>query len=251
MAGAFTGYRRRVRIVPQIGRVDVDMEDDAHCFGVTLTHDGTTILAVETSAPRYPWTTCPAAGVFLASKMTGVLLADAADVQNQRDHCTHMYDLFVLAARHAPDHAPTVYDIRVSDPVDGGGAAGIRLAEIDLNGETILRWRLGDPTGVDGIAGGNLRELDAWTRTLTDDLQEAGRMLRRGALVSGTRFFDFPVGAAAGAMTQMIGACFTYQPGRADTALRVADTIRDFSNEPEKMLTGESDDRHIEGAASP
>lgn len=54
MTDAFTGYRRRVRVVPGDGRVDIDMEDDAHRFGVSLIHDGVTIMAVETRAPRYP-----------------------------------------------------------------------------------------------------------------------------------------------------------------------------------------------------
>lgn len=246
LAEAFTGYRRRVRIVPQSGRIDVDMEDDAHCFGVTLIHDGVTIEAVETSAPRFPWTTCPAAGAFLIERMTGVALADAARTDNQRDHCTHVYDLFVIAARHALDAEPLTYDIRVADPGGDG-----RLAAIDLDGETVLRWRFEDQKSVAQALTGSRRDFDAWTRTLSPELQEAGLLLRRGVMVSGTRFFDFPVGSAAAGMQQMIGACFTYQAGRAGTALRVADTIRDFSNEPEKMLSGESDDRRLEGAARP
>jgi hypothetical protein len=244
-AGAFTGYRRRVRILPQQGRIDVDMEDDAHRFGVTVIHDGVTVQTIATSAPRFPWTTCPAAGAFLAERMTGIALADAARVENQRDHCTHVYDLFVIAARHALEVEPLTYDIRVSDPGEDG-----RLAEIDLAGETVLRWRFGDQRRVADALTGSRREFDAWTRTLAPELQEAGLLLRRGVMVSGTRFYDFPVGAAAG-MQQMIGACFTFHADRAWTALRVADTIRDFSNEPEKMLSGESDDRCAEGTARP
>ena len=237
-AEAFTGYRRRVRILPHPGRVEVDMEDDAHRFGVSLDHDGTTITAVETRAPRFPWTTCPGAGVFLGERMTGVALADAARTDNQRDHCTHVYDLFVIAARHALDTEPLTYDIRVSDPSETG-----RLAEIDRDGETVLRWTFDDQTDVSQALRGDRRAFDAWTRKLPHPLQEAGLLLRRGVMVSGTRFFDFPVGSAAAGVRHMIGACFTYQAERAETALRVADTIRDFSNNPEKMLSGDDDDR--------
>ncbi|PJI89547.1 hypothetical protein DAH55_18475 [Sphingomonas koreensis] len=238
VADAFTGYRRRVRVVPGDGRIEVDMEDDAHCFGVSLIHDGARIEAVETRAPRYPWSTCPAAGGFLAQRMAGVALADAALVENQRDHCTHLYDLFVVAARHALDPAPFTYDIRVSDPVEG-----VIVAEIDRDGETLLHWQFDDVReNAVGVPTGDRRAFDAWTRAQPENLIEGGLMLRRGVMVSGTRFFDFPVGAAASAMSQMIGSCFTYAPERAGQALREPDTIRDFSNHPEKMLSGERDD---------
>jgi len=238
MADAFTGYRRRVRVVPGDGHIDVDMEDDAHCFGVSLTHDGTRIVAVETRAPRYPWSTCPAAGGFLAERMTGVALVDAAKVENQRDHCTHMYDLFVVAARHAHDTFGFTYDIEVCDPVDG-----TITAKIDRDGETLLRWCFENvQDNLVGVPMGDRRAFDAWTRAQPEELIEAGLMLRRGVMVSGTRFFDFPVGAAAGGMTQMIGSCFTYAPERADSALRERDTIRDFSNNPENLLSGARDD---------
>ena len=52
VADAFTGYRRRVRVVPGDGRREGDMEDDAHCFGVSLIHDGGRFEAEETRAPR-------------------------------------------------------------------------------------------------------------------------------------------------------------------------------------------------------
>ncbi len=232
------GFRRRVRIVPHPGRIDVDMEDDAHCFGVSLTHDGLTISAVETRAPRFPWTTCPAAGAFLGERMTGVALTDAGRVENQRDHCTHIYDLLIIAARHAFDDIPHVYDIRVADPGEAG-----RQAEVDLDGETILSWRFEDEKTEAGALRGDRRAFDAWTRTLPHELQEAGLLLRRGAMVSGTRFFDFPPGSPAAGMQHMIGVCFTYQAERAGNALRVADTIRDFSRKPEKLLSGDDHDR--------
>lgn len=238
VADAFTGYRRRIRVAPGAGRIDVDMEDDAHRFGVSLIHDREFIKGVETRAPRYPWSTCPAAGGFLAERMTGAALADAAKVENQRDHCTHMYDLLVVAAGHALDAAAFTYDIRVSDP-----SGGMRVAEIDRDGDTILRWQFDNLTeNAAGVPTSDRKAFETWTRTLPDALLEAGRMLRRGVMVSGTRFFDFPVGAAASGMKQMIGSCFTYAPQRADSALRERDTIRDFSESPERMLSGERDD---------
>lgn len=245
-AGAWSGYRRRVRIVPEPSRVDVEMEDDCHHFGVTVFHDATTIERVETREPRHPWTTCVLAGTYLRDRMAGVTLAHAADVENQRQHCTHLYDLFVMAAAHAHDEAETFYDIRVDDPV-----GGVKLAELDRDGATLLRWRMGDDTARDGVPGGNFRALETWSRTLPLDLAEAARMLRRGVMVSGGRSLDFPAGQTAGALLpQMSGACFTFQPERAGSAVRMPGSLRDYAQHPEKMLNGESDDRRSDGAAS-
>lgn len=238
MADGFIGYRRRVRVLPGDDRIDVDMEDDAHRFGVSLIHDGVTIKAVETRAPRYPWSTCPGAATFLAARMTGVALAQAAKVENQRDHCTHLYDLFVIAANHARDTEPLTYDVRVADARDG-----VSAVELDRNGQTILRWQLdaSHEDAPDEHRGGR-RALEAWTRSLPDELTEAGMILRRGLMVSGTRSFDFPVGAAAAGMTQMIGSCFTFSSGRAEHALREPDTVRDFSEDPDRLLSGDAND---------
>ncbi len=236
--GSWSGYRRRILIVPRPGLIDVEMEDDCHHFGVAIRHDGERITQVETRALRVPWTTCPAAGLYLEQRMQGVTLNKAARVDDQRQHCTHMYDLFVLGAAHAHDEARTRYEVRVSDPVDA-----VRLAELDRDGVTILRWRVGNGADAAEIPGGDVGALSQWTRALPGALQEAGRMMRRGVLVSGGRYFHPPVSQVAADIVPIMGAaCFTYQPQRAHDAQRVDDTLRDFSEEPEKMLDGEWDD---------
>src|SRR3546814_599472 len=206
------------------------MGDDCHRFGVTIVHDGVKVIEVLPRSPRYPWTTCPAAGAHLAQRMKGVPLADAATVENQRQHCTHMYDLFLLGATYAGDSEPLAYEIRVSDPVDG-----VQLAEIDRNGVLLLVWHVGKTDPGDGVAGGDFRALEAWSRTLPRDLQEAARMLRRGVLVSGGRHMDFPAGSPASEVS-ISGVCYTFQPERAAGALRVANTLRDFSGNLDVML---------------
>lgn len=237
-ARRWAGYRRLIRIVPHPGHIDVDMEDDAHCFGVTVFHDGVTIERVETREPRHPWTTCPMAGAFLRERMAGLPLAEAPHVEDQRQHCTHVYDLFVLAVRHCADDRATTYAIRVRDT----DAAGRKLAEIDRNGAPLLSF----PDGQD------MRALAAWSTRLPDDLQEAARMLRRGALVGQSRGMTFAqVDTAQALMGIMAGACFTFQPERAAQAIRLPDTVRDFSEEPEKMLSGEQDDRRSGGLSRP
>jgi hypothetical protein len=244
-AGAFTGYRRRIRITPRPDFCAVEMEDDCHHFGVTIGHDHTLITSIQTSSPRYPWTTCPAAGEHLISRMRGVALAAAADVDDQRQHCTHVYDLFVLAAHHAHDKQPMQYDIRVTDPVDG-----MMLAELDRNGETILRWRVGDPSQRDRIPGGDFKALSAWSKTPPSELQEAARMLRRGVLVSGGRHFDLAAGTLASAFNPQ-AVCYTFQPQRAVNAIRMSNSLRDFSVNPDSLLSGEDHDEGSRGETNP
>lgn len=234
----WTGYRRRIRIDPAPESVGVEMEDDCHHFAVRIEHDGTTIGSVTTEAKRFPWTTCPAAGAFLSQRMKGVKLPEASIVEDQRQHCTHMYDLFVLGANHASDCVNTQYEVRVDDPVDGVA----QCAVVERDGEEILRWYIGGGTGAES-PGGSFRDLEAWSRSLNEEHQEAARILRRGVLVSGGRKFDPPASSDASILLDVMeGACFTFQTERASEGKRVSGTLRDYSYEPEKMLEGEWDD---------
>lgn len=230
----FRGYRRRVEITPSAGRVIVEMEDDCHRFGITILHDGTRVTEVQSRSPRHPWTTCPAAGDFLATRMKGVTLEEAPHVENQRQHCTHLYDLFIMGVAHAGEDQALTYDIRVADPVDG-----MRMARVSRNGAPLLAWRL-DGNALDGAPGGNFHALEIWSRTLLHDQQEAARMLRRGAMVSRGRAIDFPVGGSASSVGLDRAVCYSFQPERGDLAFRVPDTLRDFAAHPE-LLLGDSE----------
>ena len=171
---AFRGYRRRVRIAPKPGCSTAWMEDDLHHFGVEVAHDGRVITKVTTHAPRHPWSTCEMAGHFLEAQFRGVALADADDVEDQRQHCTHLYDLVVAAARHALDDKPVVYDIRVADAVKG-----VKLAELD--GRTDMRIAATNLM-MRTISNLEIEILGAWKtgkslplRTYPDNSKEAGR----------------------------------------------------------------------------
>ncbi|MFP5306390.1 MAG: DUF2889 domain-containing protein, partial [Gammaproteobacteria bacterium] len=96
-----------------------EVEDDYHCMRVTVRHDGMAATAVEGEVLRAPWTTCPGAAEQLRQTFSGVALRDFAARGEKQANCTHLHDLATLAAAHALDSAPLVYDILVSDPVDG------------------------------------------------------------------------------------------------------------------------------------
>lgn len=225
------GFRRRFRITPGDGSVCCQVEDDYHCMSVVVRHDGVSATAIGSQMHRAPWTTCPGAVEQLQKTFTGVAL-DAFPARGEKTaNCTHLYDLALLAAGHAKDRQPLVYDILVSDAVDG-----IRRSELRRDGEKLLAWseagsRLLEP---EELAGTTLYELQPWIRSLAPPLQEAARLLRWGNILANGR--SIPLERQSDA-TRMPPGCYTFQPERAPRARRVGE-IRDFSREAMQPLEG-------------
>src|SRR5438874_1020704 len=129
------GFRRRFIVTPTSDRVSSEVEDDYHCMGVTIHHDGKVATKVEAVMERAPWTTCPGAVAVLERTFTGVPLDSFAVRGEKRANCTHLHDLAVLAAAHAFESEALVFDILVSDPIDGR-----RQAELRRGGTAVLGW---------------------------------------------------------------------------------------------------------------
>jgi len=216
------GYRRRIRITPGQGWVQSEVEDDFHCMSVIVRHDGRVATALEPEMRRAPWTTCPGAVEQLRQTFTGVALDQFAVRGEKQANCTHLHDMALLAALHAFDGEPLIYDLLVSDPVDG-----VRHAELRCNGQVRLGWsvegfRIVAPAEMAGMTLDNLR---TWIDSLDPILQEAARLLRWGNMVANGRIIPLDQQSDA---TQMPPNCFTFQPHRAAVAERVG-VIRDFS----------------------
>jgi hypothetical protein len=216
------GFRRRFRIDGGDGWVRAAVEDDYHCMDVTLRHQGGSVTAVEPVMHRAPWTTCPGAVEQLRQTFTGVVLDGFVARGDKPANCTHLHDLAVLAAAHAADTAPLVYDILVSDPVDAW-----REVELRRNGERLLGWverehRIVEPSE---LAGLRLDELGRWISALDPDLQEGARLLRWGAMLAHGR--TIPMERQSDA-SRMPPNCYSFQPERARVARRIGE-IRDFS----------------------
>jgi len=223
------GFRRRFRVTPAQSAVQTEVEDDFHCMSVVVRHDGEKATQIEPDMRRVPWTTCPGAVAQLQQTFTGVALASFADRGEKQANCTHLHDLAVLAAGHAFDEAPTVYDILVSDPVDG-----MRHAEIRRNGERLLHWtesqfQIVEPKTAAGI---RLDKLRSWIASLAPELQEAARLLQWGNMLANGRVIPLEKQSDA---TKMPPGCYTFQPERAAVAKRVG-LIRDFSQEANQLL---------------
>src|SRR5260370_10028146 len=158
------GFRRRFIVTPAPDRVSSEVGDVYHCRGVTIHHDGRVATKIESVMQRAPWTTCPGAVARLEQTFMGVPLDGFAARGEKRANCTHLHDLAVLAAAHASDSDPLVYDILVSDPVQGR-----RRVELRRNDTCVLGWvqadgQIAEPAELAGVG---------FTRAASDSLHRA------------------------------------------------------------------------------
>lgn len=216
------GFRRRFRITPAEAAVQTEVEDDFHCMSVIIRHDGERALDIEAEMRRVPWTTCPGAVEQLKQTFSGEALRDFAGRGEKQSNCTHLHDLAILAAVHAFDGAPTVYDILVTDPQDSR-----RLAEIRKNGHKVISWCeenfcLLEPNDAAGI---RLDKLRPWIENLQPEIREAAKLLQWGNILANGRVIPLEQQSDA---TKLPPSCYTFQPERALEAKRVGE-IKDFS----------------------
>ncbi len=226
------GFRRRFLVTPAPGWVRSEVEDDYHCMSVTLHHDGKVATAVEPVLLRAPWTTCPGAVAELERTFTGVPLDEFVIRGEKSTNCTHLHDLAILAATHAADGEPLVYDILVSDPIGGR-----REAELRRNGTAEMRWGIEsiaivEPAELSGVA---LFKMRSWIDSLDPVAQEGARLLRWGALIANGR--TIPMEKQSDASRMPGGNCYTFQPHIGGQARRVGE-IRDFSTGTARPLDG-------------
>jgi len=222
------GFRRCFIVTSGEGWVRAEVEDDYHCMGVTIRHDEGVATRVEPAMDRAPWTTCPGALARLEETFTNIPLEDFPRQGQRSSNCTHLHDLAMLAAAHAGDSAPLVYDIVVSDPIDGESGAQLRR-----NGEVVLEWVQRDglivqPTELAGLA---LDKLRAWIDGLDPERQEQARILRWGAMMAHGR--AMPLWDAS----SLAGNCYTFQPHIRGEARRIGE-IKDFSIGTARPLEG-------------
>lgn len=216
------GYRRRFIVTAGKGWVRSDLEDDMHCMSVVIHHKDGVATEIEPIMHRWPWTTCPGAIEVAKKTFEGIALKDFATRGEKKTNCTHLHDLAVLAASHVDDELPLIYDILVSDPIDG------RLrAEIRRNGSKLLEWEMEGWTFVapEDLKGRTLDKLGPWINRLPASLREAAKLLRWGTMVSHGR--SMPIEDQSDA-TVLPPNCYTFQPDMARKAVRIGE-IKDFS----------------------
>ncbi|SMB22682.1 conserved protein of unknown function [Sterolibacterium denitrificans] len=236
-------FRRRLHWQATPGCVAVALEDSNHGFRLRLRHDGRQITAVEAEPVRHPFTTCPEA-VSNVQQISGLALADAAGLRArlpQATNCTHLVDMALLAASHAgAARQERHYDIAVADERDG-----LTAARITCDGQPIHAWTIRNhviETPAELAGRPVMRGFYAWAAAQfgeTNDLAlEAAQLLQRGYFVAQARRSVYlPVErypARSDGMT--VGACYSYNTGAVERALRIHGSVRDYSKSAERLL---------------
>lgn len=233
-------FRRYVRTRAVPGKVYADVEDDAHRFGVTVHHDGAVVTAVEGRAIRTPWDLCTAARQAL-SALVGMRLDPsplaAARHTDQKQQCTHMFDLAAIAIGHV-GRGIVEREYRVEAPWYERHAP--RTITLQRDGEVFWTWTLiGDRViAPEPYATIGVRPMLKWCEQhgSDPDLIEAVFVMRRAVLVSGMRTLDLDLLHVASDTGHGIGACFVHQRGRISVATRNRGTTLDFTETPSAML---------------
>jgi hypothetical protein len=240
--GAF--HRRHELLALDDHTVVGAIEDDMHCFEVTLRHDGSSVIEATGRAIRWPWTPCADAPGALEALAGLPLSTSSTAVGSWTDaggQCTHVFDLAGLAVAHAARH------------VAGGAARRSYLATvpdwfsppyeawIQRDGVEVLRFRLGadgieSPEPFTGVSLSN-RFIQWCNEHLDDDTTEAALLLRRAAWMSPARHLDLEAAATASDSMLKPGVCFTSQPQRLAIAYRNRNSLRDYGTRPDEMLS--------------
>lgn len=232
---ALPGFRRHLRVTPSPGQVIAALEDDYHCMAVILRHDGVCVTGIESVMERVPWTTCPGAPAVLAATFTGVALADVPARGEKKANCTHLHDLTVLAAAHAGEMDPILYEIVTCDPIDGLATAEIRRDGVALLQVAHRNHLMEAPAEIAGLSILKLRD---WIDSLDGPHREAARLLQWGAILANGRLIPMERQSTA---SRVPPNCFTFQPANAAKAIRVGKVI-DFTATPLTPLD------HFDGA---
>jgi hypothetical protein len=234
-------FRRRIKLENCHDHVLAELEDCNHGFRLRLSHDNKSITAIDVETLRYPLSTCQNAGQPLQQLVGCKLTASIERIlkyARPRDNCTHLFDLASLAIAQATRHETCrIYDIDVPDSTDSTSDLLIRR-----DGDIIHHWQARDhklsaPIALSGKPLMKGFYLWAFKHFQGEDL-EAALALQKGYFVSRARHIDLDASAGmpASGDQYMLGACYTYSPAVVVDAVREANSVRDFSDCPERLL---------------
>ena len=235
-------YVRRIILgAPDTATVVAALEDDFHRFALTLHHDGARVTGCTGEAIRYPWSECPGALTVLSELKDVPLARRGTSISAHVDshaNCTHLFDLAGLAVAHAAAGRTRREYLAVVPDRDPEGRTHARLS---CDGTEMLAWEVAglqvqSPSPYSGVQlrGGFLK----WAAEhLADEEAEWATVLRRACEISWGR--QAPLDGLERAVEVgdfMIGVCHTFTAGRAEVALRIKGSVRDFSGRPEALL---------------
>lgn len=221
----------------------VAMEDEHHYFVLELGHDGKRLTSINSTSRRTPWTICPQAAArlqeFIGQPLRQRIAVNLPEIDSKQQ-CTHQYDLLMVALAQAIRPGRREYVAKVV-----GAMHEYRHAELWLNDEKLLDWRLRGTAihSSDEFDQQDLRNIMTWAEeTLPDNKLEALFVQRRAVMVAASKGVNLDMIKNAGqAMVVRAGACFVFQPERADQAERIVGNTRTDVSGPEDLLVGLAD----------
>ena len=255
----FDGLARRVIDIKTHDdrKVVAWLEDDFHCFGVTLHHDGERVCDINLSSNRYPFTTCQGADAPLKS-LVGASLEDRASAVGKwidmRMQCTHAFDLAGLCLAHAAQnridrrYESIVEDRKVIDTLENGGRIlGSGRAKLYLNKKEVLTWelhrnRIISPMFWTGQSlGRGFRER---TDSLEVELAEFATVLRRSIMVAGGRSGN-RAAKVDPRLTSKSAVCHSYREPQRAIARSIPKSLRNWQKSSEGMLLNLVDEEKV------
>lgn len=236
------GFRRRIEIATQAtpggGEARAVLEDDYHHFRLTVRHDGAAVTQAWSTSLRHPYSACPLAGDQLAGMPLTPASGEVHRWTDASQQCTHMLDLAGLAiAAAARKVARRLYLGEVPDRTAAERPhLGKTSPRLYRDGQLVLAWEMEGQTilGPAPFADVSLRKGFARLvqETMAPDEAEAALILRRCVAISPGRGVDLD---AIIVHAHPSGRCFSQQPSRAESALRMKNSTLDFADRAEQL----------------
>jgi hypothetical protein len=222
--------RRRITIRAGDGCVQGHLADNFHEMRCRIRHDGFKVTGVEGETIRIPTTACPSAAAVL-QELVGLRLdtpvQDFYRDGRARHHCTHLFDLAVLAIRQGRHRDRQLsYDAIVPDETEAPVEVSIRR-----DGQLVHCWLVSDGTILEPphLRGRTLeRGFARWAAETYqgDDLDAATILARTWLIAIGRRFLTTSAaGQTIAQNVEMIGRCFAYTRSVAEMAKFRSDNV--------------------------
>jgi len=242
-------FRRRIRLVREgdqhNGRVHGALEDCNHGFQSTVFYVNGHVTDIKPQFMRIPFTTCDGAWQPLqrlqgatVSVSPSELLMMAPPLSN----CTHLHDLTLLAIAHTQRESKVVqYDVEVTDASAGVSDLRIWRSTDDGQQNLVHHWQSFNYAILSPAEFKGRPLFMGFSRWANDQFSgienEAAFVLQKGNLVSIGRMLDVEAmtGSRAADENDRV-ACFTYSPENSSKAIRIGNTVRDFTASEEKLL---------------
>jgi len=218
--------RRMVAFKSHNNIVEAHLSDDFHEMRCFVRHDGAIVTHIESETIRIPTSACPAATAQL-QKLIGVPIktprGDYYADDRARAHCTHLYDLAVLAIGLAPAASlQTRFEANVPDETDAPVVLTVRQ-----DGRIIHEWTVRDGTllAPEPLRGNTLAKGFArWAAAaFSGTTLDAATILARTWLIAVGRQFQMSEAQSKPIADnhEMVGRCFAYNKPNLQSAIFV------------------------------